>query len=330
MTRPPTLSIAVTSVAVLGFAAGCLPSDDRPPPGSITFTVSPSDAVRSGVVTEDGWTLSFSRLLIDIGRTGLGEGCAEYEEARYDRLLDVTKGSRQKLSLIYGLGQCDVRFRIGTPNTDTLLGVGVTQSDKALMGTYGTDAYARSTVSVLVEGHAVGNGADEKFSWAFRRGFRLTECRAAGDAGAVPPIVLQEHDTLSRDIVIQGEALFRDGVDPSAKLRFSPFADADRRFGNDDGVVDLDELAFVALASAVAPGGGLDGGSARDAGAEQPALADALAPYSVTEGGSFHFADGAAETVETLRDFVYVLLLPTLPRLEGTARCVSTGPGRFR
>src|SRR5262245_46059656 len=112
--------------AALACGSGCLPSDDRPPPGNVTFTVSPSTAVQSGVTTDDGWRLSFSRLLLGIGRTGLDDGCAEYAEPRYDRLLDVTKASSQKLSIIYGLGQCDVRFRIQPPSPDVLLGTGVT------------------------------------------------------------------------------------------------------------------------------------------------------------------------------------------------------------
>src|SRR6185295_4293199 len=81
------------SAATLWATCGCLPADDRPPPGSVTFTVSPSPAVRDGIVTDDGWSMAFTRLVVGIGRTGLSDGCTEYAEARYDRLLDVTKGS---------------------------------------------------------------------------------------------------------------------------------------------------------------------------------------------------------------------------------------------
>jgi hypothetical protein len=282
-------------------------------------------AVRDGITTDDGWTLSFSRLLLGIGRTGLSDGCVEYAEPRYDRLLDVTKGSSQKLSIIYGLGQCDVRFRIQPPSPDVLLGTGVTQSDKDFMGTYGTDPYAKDTVSVRVEGQAERDGVIEHFGWTFRKRFRYSECRAAGDAGDRPPIALVGEESVARDIAIHGEALFRDEPEPGAHVRFSPFAAADLSFGNADGVVGLDELSLVPLpvAGRIA---GSDGGTFDASVAvpdAEPDGGDASAPYTFSEGGSFFASDGGSETVETLRDFVYVLLLPTLPRLDGTARCIQ-------
>jgi hypothetical protein len=119
--RPSCLA---TGAALLCGAA-CLPSDDRPPPGNVTFTVSPSPAVRDGITTDDGWALSFSRLMLGIGRVGLSDTCTEYTHPWYDRLLDVTNGSGQKLALFYGLGRCDIRFRIQPPSFDGLLGTGV-------------------------------------------------------------------------------------------------------------------------------------------------------------------------------------------------------------
>jgi hypothetical protein len=291
----------------------------------VTFTVSPSIAVRDGLTTEDGWTISFSRLLLGIGRTGLSDGCVEYAEPRYDRLLDVTKGSSQKLSIIYGLGQCDVRFRIQPPSPDVLLGTGVTDSDKLFMGTDGTDPYANDAISIRVEGRAERDGVVERFGWSFRKRFRYAECRAAGDAGDQPPIVLAGEQSIVRDIAIHGEALFRDEPEPGAHIRFSPFAAADHSFGNGDGKIDLDELALVPLPVAGRIAGG-DGGRV-DASIAVPHAppdgSDASAPYTYSEGGSFVSSDGGSETVETLRDFVYVLLLPTLPRLEGTAECTQ-------
>lgn len=339
--RQTMVRIVSSAVAALGTLVGCLPADDRPPPGSVTFTVSPSEAVRHGTTTADGWDIAFSRLMLDIGRTSLTDGCTEYAEARYDRLLDVTKGSGQRLSIIYGLGQCDVRFRIAPPSPDVLLGTGVTTADKLFMGTYGADAYARNTIAVYVAGSASRAGVVETFRWAFRKGFRYGQCRLDGDAGTAPPINLVGNAGIVQDFVIEGEALFRDEPRKNAKLRFDPFADADLKYGNADGKVTLGELALVPLPSAGADATG-DGGDAghasvtRDGGPDAEStdarLADASAdgadassdgsgPYAVTEGGAFRNADGAAETVRTLADYVYVLLLPTLPRLEGTEQC---------
>ena len=339
MARSASARLAAAALAAVAALDACLPADDRPPPGSVTFTVSPSEAVRTGTTTADGWTLAFSRLILDIGRTGLTDGCTEYAEARYDRLIDVTKGSGQRLSIIYGLGQCDVRFRIASPSVDVILGTGVTTADKDFMGTYGTDAYARNTVAVYVEGSASRSGVVETFRWAFRKGFRYGQCRLDGDAGATPPINLVGNVGIVEDFVIEGEALFRDEPRKDAALRFDPFAEADEKYGNADGEITLDELTLMPLGDAridaLTDGGSAlsahagDGSvSGRDASAPFPEAGadgtDARAnagPYAVLEGGTFTSADGAVDKVRTLGDYVYVLLLPTLPRLDGTERC---------
>jgi len=229
------------------------------------------------------------------------------------------------------LGQCDVRFRIQPPSFDALLGTGVDQADRLFMGTYGTDPYANGMVSVRVEGSAEKDGVTERFRWSFRKRFRFAECRAAGDAGDRYPIVLVGGESIVRDIAIHGEALFREKPEPGAPIRFSPFAAADLVLGNADGVVDFDELDRVSLPVAgriaASDGGSLDASVAFDASVITPDslqdAGDASAPYTFSEGGNFVSSDGGKETVETLRDFVYILLLPTLPRLQGTAQCVQ-------
>jgi hypothetical protein len=269
--------------------------------------------------------------MLGIGRVGLSDTCTEYTEPRYDRLLDVTKGSGQKLVLLYGLGRCDVRFRIQPPSFDALLGTGVDEADKLFMGTYGTDPYEKDTISVRVEGSAARDGVTERFHWSFRERLRFTECRAAGDAGDQMPIVLVGGRSTVQDISIHGEALFRDLPEPGARVRFSPFAAADLVLGNADGVVDFDELDGVPLPVAgriaASDGGSLDANIDFDANPKTPDAppdaGDASAPYTYSEGGSFVGSDGGKETVETLRDFVYILLLPTLPRLQGTEKCTQ-------
>ena len=100
----PRSACALTLGGVVRFAG--------PVPGTLTLTVSPSPTVANGVVTADGWALAFDRVLVAIGKAGLGEGCAIYGEADYDRILDVTKQSGQKLGILFGVGKCDVDFRI--------------------------------------------------------------------------------------------------------------------------------------------------------------------------------------------------------------------------
>jgi hypothetical protein len=182
---------------------------------------------------------------------------------------------------------------------------------------------------VRVEGSAERNGVTEQFRWSFRKRYRFADCRAAGDAGDQMPILLVGGESTVQDISIHGEALFRDQPEPRASIRFSPFAAADLLLGDADGVVDFDELARVPLPVAgriaASDGGSLDASIHFDASITAPDslpdAGDASAPYTFSEGGMFVSSDGGKETVETLRDFVYILLVPMLARLQGTEQC---------
>ncbi|HWL86884.1 MAG TPA: hypothetical protein VNO21_13835, partial [Polyangiaceae bacterium] len=133
--------LALVATCVLSLIHACVPADTRPPPAALTLTVSPSAAVLQGVVTADGWTLHFERVLIGIGDASLSDACTTYTEANYDRVLDVTSVSNQKLGILHGIGQCDVRFRMQPPSSDAVLGAGVTEEDKTRMRTGGADPY---------------------------------------------------------------------------------------------------------------------------------------------------------------------------------------------
>jgi hypothetical protein len=91
---------------------------------------------------------------------------------------------------------------------------------------------------------------------------------------------------LTYDLLIEVEGLFRDDRDRGAALRFDPFANADAVHGDGDGVVTLAELGAVPLDEARATGG-------------------AYAGFGV----------------ETLADYMYRVLWPTLLRFRGTGSC---------
>ena len=51
----------------------------------------------------------------------------------------------ERVSIQYALGECDFGFRIGNPNEDSLVGAGVTEADKVVAWTPGTDPYSGTT-----------------------------------------------------------------------------------------------------------------------------------------------------------------------------------------
>jgi hypothetical protein len=299
-------AVGLGAAGVLALDA-CVPADDRPTPGKLTLTVSPSPAVLNGVVTSDGWSVTFERVLIGIGRASLGNDCARYSDSSYDRVLDVTTKSGQKLSILYGIGQCDLRFRVAAPSTDAVLGEGVTEADKTALRTPGGDPYVPlGGIAMDIAGAASRNGVNKRFHLVFRPRVRYANCKVEPDAGKA--LDLQSNVDEVFDIRIEAEAVLRDDPDAStASLRFEPFAAADK---DGDGMVTLEELRAVPIASV------RDGGS--------------------FEAGIYEFDDdagtfraGKAVVIESLGDYVYELLLPSLPRFRGTGSCgAGVGMGR--
>jgi hypothetical protein len=302
MRRPTVIALAAALGGAFAVAAACVPADTRPPPGVLTFTVSPSPAVANGVVTADGWTIAFDRVLVAIGNEGLGNTCTIYGEANYDRILDVTNDGGQHLGIVHGLGQCDVDFRIGAPSADAIPGPGVSEDDKTRLRTPGGDAYVPlGGIAADVALTASRDGVTKHFHLSFRQRIRYQHCSLDPDAG-LPAVDLQSNTALTYDIRIEGEALLRGDLDASAPLRFDPFAAADT---NGDGTVTLEELGAVSI------------DSIRDGG-----------PF---EAGSYDFDDagqlvrGKPIVITTLADYVYELLAPTLARFRGTGTCLTSG-----
>jgi hypothetical protein len=295
------------AAAVLSTLDACVPADNRPPPGSLTLTVSPSPALQSGVDTADGWHVTFERVVVAMGRAALSDTCNNYAPGTYDRVLDVTSRSGQKLSVIYGLGQCDLRFRVSSPSSDAVLGEGVTEEEKAALRAPGGDAYVpRGGVAIAMKGSATRSGVTKRFLFLFRSRVRYGNCRLDPDAG--PGVNLEADVDQVFDIRIEAEAVLRDDVDAAAALRFEPFAAADK---DGDGNVTLDELRAVPIATI------------RDAGAFEAGT------YELDEDAGL-FRAGKPIVIETLGDYVYELLAPTLPRWRGTGSCTigsSRGPG---
>ena len=210
-----------STIAILGLAfTACLPKDTRPVPGSIHVTVSAKSA--PSWITSDGWSVTYDRFLIDVGHANLsGDSCAEYSDARYDRIFDGHQLGPQKVSESYALGHCSFRFRLNSPDLETLLGAGVTEADKTEMRTPGSDFSAKDRgVSLLVAGHATKEGVEKSFSWSFRRRVGYSDCAVKEDDANRSGVVLRSGETLPIDIELHGEALLQVDSEPGVGTRF--------------------------------------------------------------------------------------------------------------
>lgn len=295
------IAVSALACAVAGVAAldACVKADTRPTPGTLTLTVSPSPAVANGVVTVDGWAITFDRVLVAMGNAGLGEACAVYAEANYDRILDVTSKGDQKLGILHGIGQCDVDFRMEAPSVDALLGDGVTEADKTALRTPGGDPYVPlGGVSADIALSATRGGVTKRFHLSFRSRIRYRDCAFAPDSG--PAVDLESNVDLTYDLRVEAEVMLRDDVDAASSLRFDPFANAD---ANGDGVITLDELRAIPI------------GAVRDGGAFEAGT------YEIGEAGTVR---GVPIVIETLGDYVYQLLVPRLVRYRDTGACTPT------
>jgi hypothetical protein len=329
--RFASLLAIASAVAVLLVVYACVPADTRPPPGKLTLTVSPSTSVGAAVVTADGWSVTFDRVLIAIGNSGLDDSCTVYGEAGYDRVLNLGAGSGQKLGILFGIGKCDLRFRMGPPSTDVVLGAGVTDGDKVAMQIPTPDPYVVQDMqrnaangagaAVDISGVATRGAVTKRVHLIYRRRVRyqrctpdappadasaaeLTQTAAFSDAG--DSVDLKGNDDVVFNLRIEPEAILRDDLNPTAaSLRFDPFAGADV---DGDGLVTLDELRLVPISTI------------RDAGAFEAGT------YELDDAGLLR--RGKPIVIETLGDFVYELLVPTLVRFRDTGWCVASANQR--
>jgi hypothetical protein len=281
---------------LLGLSFGCLPKDTRPPPSRVLFTASPGATAQAdapATETADGWSITFDRVLVSIGRVGLdGDGCSVYSDPDYGRVLSLLGApSRQKISEAYALGSCDFEFAIGNASSDSLLGVGTTTDDFDLMRTAGTDRYNSARgISLLVSGRAKKAQQDLTFAWPFRGRARYAECENTVDGVVQRGLSLAQDGDTTVDVALHPEALFAEDVASyDSALRFDAIASADA-LGNGDGEVSLEELSLVTLSD-------------------------------LQTGGQY--SEGEAPVIPwiSLEDFVYLGTAPQVARFQETGKC---------
>ncbi|MBI2395211.1 MAG: hypothetical protein HYV09_36915 [Deltaproteobacteria bacterium] len=270
---------------------GCLPVDTRPPPAEVLVTLRGAPSTIDGVTTADGWAIRFDRVVVTVGGSDLeGDGCDEYADAGYFRILDGRVAAPQKVGLMFGLGDCTFEMRARNPEFDTLLGQGVTEEDKTRMRTPGSDPFESNVgITFVVRGSAERAGVRKTFDWSFRNN------RVSYDGCVIDgqkTFALSQNAPTTIDLQVHAEALFHDRLDPDeATVRFDPIAAAD----DGDGVVTLEELTEVPLA-------------------------DAAVTFDV---------DAETKDWKTLGDFVYRGLFPRIvrPGDRGTCTMATTRRG---
>src|SRR5687767_2166347 len=122
---PRTASLRLLALCAAATApCACLPEDTRATPGSVVVTASADSASGpDGFLTSDGWHVVYERLLVVVGEVELeGDDCDQYSENEYSRVLDMTHGEPQRVSLLHGLGVCDFTFRVSAPRWNTTPG----------------------------------------------------------------------------------------------------------------------------------------------------------------------------------------------------------------
>jgi hypothetical protein len=229
--------------------------------------------------------------------------------------------------VLHALGKCDLRFRIGPPSEDAVLGTQVTEADKTQMRAPFVDPYTGPSpigagAAIDIQLTAARANVTKKIHLIYRRRIRYQRCtadappsdastvdlaalRAFSDAGATVDLVGKEE--LVFDLLLEPEAMLRDDPNPSAgSLRFDPFALADR---DNNGEITLDELRTITIASI------RDGGTSFEAGT-----------YDVDDAGLLR--RGRPIVIESLGDYVYELLIPTLLRFRGSGWCVAAAGRR--
>jgi hypothetical protein len=282
---------AITPLVAMLSGYSCLPADTRPEPAQINWQASLA-AGRETISTDDGWTIAIDRLFVGLGRGRVDDDCIDYSDSRYDRLLDLSHSGDQKLSTEFALGKCAVRFRMSGPSPDTVLGAGVTETDKLLLGMYSSDDVVSSPAPIALDVLATAQRGEtiERLHWSFRQTVRYKDCNGVGaEGGPATRLDFESGAKIDLHLDAHPEVLFRSENAPSAGLRFDPIAAADVTSGNADGWVTLDELGRVPFT------GGLPEG---------------LDPSEIV----------------TLEDLIYRVLVPLVPRFREPIGCSSPSP----
>jgi hypothetical protein len=184
------------------------------------------------------------------------------------------------------------------PRTDALVGVGVSAQDLLTMQTAGTDRF-QTTVSGAngyISGIASNQAQTKTFTWLFRQSWSFQNCSVQTAAGLQINVQLGAYEAETTDILVQGKALFQnENASNQLQLLFEPMAQADSKFGDNDGDVTLDELSRVPVTALAGIGAstlfsGFDAGLGDQALVPIPTDLEALV-YQILYPSMFRYSD---------------------------------------
>lgn len=190
----------------------------------------------------DGWTIKYSRFLVNFGAFKISDGAAVGAETTKAFLIDNHKPGRKALVSFPGLPAKNwtaVSYQIQPVNADST-NLSAADADFQEMKTKG--------LSIWVTATATKGAVTKSYDWQFTTKTLYVGCKGDVNGKEVDGTIVTNGGTDSMELTTHGDHFFYDDLQsPDAKRRFENIAAAD--VNPADGKVTLDELAAVKLIS---------------------------------------------------------------------------------
>jgi hypothetical protein len=205
-------------------------------------------------VVLDGWNIHVDRFILSFKTMTIvnlldSDQCAYRGRGEASNVVfDGTEGTLVQAFNGIKTGDCpDVGMRLRPPDDRTVLGEGATIDDLKDLTT-GAPAHALFRATATRKAQPPFRPEAESVRVMLRFDTERTSAGFGGCRDAIRGARIRPRARYNVFVAIAAESLFRDAVSTNAQLQFAPFADADR-LGNADGIVTMDELDTVQLAS---------------------------------------------------------------------------------
>jgi hypothetical protein len=235
----------VFGLFVLAAMALACSSDGDAGSGAVSFTTYGENYIEKQIPAsdvEDGWVITYDRFLVVLHDVAVADGdSAPVATMAVSRLFNhKVPGDKRVVDFRVPARAYDrVSYRIAPALAATTLGDGVTEADKQLMVSNGYAMY--------VEAAATKGGVTKTYAWGFQLDTVYDRCKGELAGKETDGTVVTNGGTDVIQLTIHGDHLYYDDLQASeAKVRFDNIAAAD---ANGDGVITLEELALVKLAS---------------------------------------------------------------------------------
>jgi hypothetical protein len=173
-----------------------------------------------------------------------GGNCTAYSVADYLRILDLRQPGPQKIAQVWGLDDCRLSYAVRAPDEDAVLGVGVTEEERALMAdgwlpvSWPSGVARVQGMAVHVAGTIVKGSNEYSFDWGFSSRLDFQECRRLNNGVLEDVLPLVSGETLSVSLVVDPTQIF----EIRGTSLVQPMIDADQLNGNANGRIAVNEL----------------------------------------------------------------------------------------